>query len=74
MVVGYALGRGWEQAEPDWEEAVKWYTLAAEQDHAQATHYLGLCSAKGLGVEQVAPIGEATGPAPPFCLLCGLCT
>ena len=51
-LVGYALGRGWEGAEPDWDEAVKWYTLAAKQGNAGAMFVIGVCHAKGRGVDQ----------------------
>jgi TPR repeat protein len=32
-------------------EAVQWYRRAAEQGHAAAQYYLGLCYEKGLGVD-----------------------
>lgn len=38
--------------EQDFEEAVKWYTLAANQGLAIAQYCLGLCYNEGIGVEQ----------------------
>jgi TPR repeat protein len=31
---------------------VRWFTLAAEQDNAQAQHQLGVCYVRGLGVDR----------------------
>ena len=45
----YANGKGVPQ---DDAEAVRWYRLAAEQDHASGQHYLGLVYALGRGVPQ----------------------
>ena len=52
LQVGFALGRGWEMAEPDWPEAAKWFRFAVEADHLGAMHALGVCHARGRGVEQ----------------------
>eukprot|EP01050_Picozoa_sp_SAG11_P001157 SAG11_NODE_48_length_20030_cov_232.459084_10_plen_150_part_00 len=52
VLVGFALGRGHAGREPNWIEAVKWYTLAARQGHAGAMHVLGVSYAKGRGVGQ----------------------
>ena len=38
--------------EQDWEEAVKWFRLSAEQDFPPAQLELGLCYKNGTGVEQ----------------------
>ena len=45
----YYDGEGMEQ---NYEEAVKWYTLSAEQGYASAQIELGYCFAFGHGVEQ----------------------
>ena len=52
-LIGFALGRRWSGAEPEWEEAVKWYRMAVEQDDPVAMFLLGVCYAKTRGVEQV---------------------
>ena len=52
VIIAYALGCGWEGAEPDWVEAVKWYSYAAEDDNSDAIFVLGVCHAKGRGVRQ----------------------
>ena len=36
----------------DYEEAFKWFKLAAGQGHPGAQHYLGYCYDEGKGVEQ----------------------
>ncbi|MBQ7159104.1 MAG: sel1 repeat family protein [Treponema sp.] len=45
----YAHGEGVEQS---WEEAVRWYTLAAEQGDKRAQNNLGCCYLDGKGVEK----------------------
>ena len=45
----YANGSGVEQ---DYDEALRWYRLAAEQRHAEAQLNLGVMYANGSGVEQ----------------------
>ena len=46
-----------EGIEPDPAAAVEWFQKAAEQDHAEALHHLGLLLDKGKGVER--NLGEA---------------
>jgi len=36
----------------DYEEALKWWKLAAEQGHARALNFIGICYKEGRGVEQ----------------------
>ncbi len=49
--VGYAYYLG-EGVEDDDEEAVRWFRMAAEQDHTSAQYYLGHAYLNGLGVEE----------------------
>ncbi|SFM08649.1 hypothetical protein SAMN05421880_10628 [Nitrosomonas nitrosa] len=44
----YLTGRGTLQ---DFQEAAKWFSSAAEQNHAPAQYQLGLLYHKGLGVD-----------------------
>ena len=37
--------------EENHQEAVKWYTLAAEQDNGEAQYLLSICYERGIGVE-----------------------
>lgn len=49
----YRLGESYYNAdEPDYEEAVKWYRLAADKGNAKAQNNLGLCIINGNGVEK----------------------
>ena len=51
----YRLGLCYEYGEgvtQSYEEAVKWYRLAAEQNNADAQNRLGLCYEYGNGVQQ----------------------
>lgn len=41
-----------EDYEPNYPEAVKWFTLAAEQGNAEAQNYLGRCYQYGYGVDK----------------------
>eukprot|EP01052_Picozoa_sp_SAG31_P035886 SAG31_NODE_4392_length_3276_cov_1.588291_1_plen_760_part_10 len=50
-IVGYTLGRG-EGRNADWDEAFKWYQLAASKKHSNAMYVIGLCYAKGRGAMQ----------------------
>ncbi len=43
---------GGEGVEQNYEEAVRWYSLAAEQENAYAQCNLGNCYKDGKGVEQ----------------------
>jgi len=43
----FILGRGVARS---YDEAVRWWRLAAAQGNAQALHYLGGCSVQGHGV------------------------
>ena len=44
--------RQWQGVPQDYEEAVKWYRLAAEQGYANAQYNLGLMYDNGEGVPQ----------------------
>jgi len=41
-----------DNVDQSYEEAVKWYTLAAQQDDAEAQMLLGTCYSSGRGVEE----------------------
>ncbi len=47
-----AMYRSGDGAEPDAEQAARWYRLAAEQDYAPAQYNLGVLYQKGAGVEK----------------------
>jgi hypothetical protein len=48
--LGWCSSRGWG-VETDLKEAVRWYTLAADQGHSTAQNNLGYCYQHGLGVD-----------------------
>ena len=47
--ITYFDGKG---VEPDYKEAVKWYSLAAAKGHDKAQYYLGGCVLNGQGTER----------------------
>ena len=47
--VCYYEGLGLEQS---YEEAVKWFTLAADEGYPDSEYYLGVCYNNGQGVEK----------------------
>jgi TPR repeat protein len=52
--VQFQIGFAYEHSvlEPNYDEAHKWYSLAAESTHKEAIYHLGLLYEKGLGVSQ----------------------
>lgn len=50
--MGLCVADGQNGANPDYKNAAKWYTLAAEQGYSQAQEALGYLYQEGLGVRQ----------------------
>jgi TPR repeat protein len=52
--VQFQLGFAYEHSvlEPNYDEAHKWYSLAAESTHKEAIYHLGLLYEKGLGISR----------------------
>ena len=48
--LGYMYCLGIDREKPNYEEAVKWYTMAADQGHVTAKQRLGTLYLEGLGV------------------------
>jgi TPR repeat protein len=51
---GFQVGFAYEHGvlTPEYEEAYKWYSMAAKESHREATYRLGLLYDRGLGIDQ----------------------